>query len=106
MSGSGGSYLAPDTHANSCANLRFDTQLASPKAAVVSSMKVDDILDLALKTINNTQVVIALWTNQIAGSIVHRLLTQLRNCMTEGEQYKARVLQINGGIVRLRVYHV
>lgn len=106
MSGSGGSYLSPRIHANSCADLKFDTQLASPKAAVVSKMKVGDLLDLVFKTINNTQVVTTLWNNQIAGGIVHPLLTQLRNCMTEGELYKARVLQINGGIVSLRVYHV
>lgn len=105
MSGSGGSYLGSSTPAKSCEALQFDTQLASPKAPVVGQLNVGDILDIAFATTGN-QVVMALWNGAEAGSIVHSHLTQLRNCMTQGEQYQARVLQVSGGQVRLRVYHV
>lgn len=47
MSGSGGSYLGPDTPSDSCATLRFDTQLASPKAQVIAGLQVGDVLDIA-----------------------------------------------------------
>lgn len=104
MSGSGGSYLGPSTPTNSCETLQFDTQLASPKASVVVQLNVGDILDIAFATTGH-QVVIALRNGAEAGSIVHSLLTQLRNCMTQGEQYQARVLQVSGGQVRLRVFH-
>ncbi|EMX5233683.1 hypothetical protein OFL57_30185 [Pseudomonas aeruginosa] len=104
MSGSGGSYLGPSTPTNSCETLQFDTQLASPKAPVVGQLSVGDILDIAFAATGH-QVVIALWSGAEAGGIVHSLLTQLRNCMTQGEQFQARVLQINGGQVRVRVYH-
>jgi len=42
MSGSGGSYLGPDTPSDTCASLRFDTQLASPKAQVIAGLQVGD----------------------------------------------------------------
>lgn len=105
MSGSGVSYLGPSTPTSSCATLQFDTQLASPKAQVVAQLSVNDILDIVFAPTGN-QVVIALWNGAEAGGIVDPNLSQLRNCMNQGEQYQARVLQISGGQVRLRVYHV
>lgn len=105
MSGSGGSYLSPATPSSSCASLQFDTQLASPKAEVVERLSVDDILDIVFAQTGN-QIVSALWNGSEAGGIVDPNLNQLRNCISQGEQYQARVLQISGGQVRLRVYHV
>ncbi|MGV5280827.1 hypothetical protein ACV4WP_28220 [Pseudomonas aeruginosa] len=105
MSGSGGSYLGPSTPTTSCATLQFDTQLASPKPQVVVQIKVNDILDIAFAPIGN-QVVCALWQGHEAGGIVDPHLNQLRSCMNQGEQYQARVLQVSGGQVRVRVYHI
>lgn len=106
MSGSGGSYLAPSNPAPSCATLQFDTQLASPKVSVVANLAVNDILDIVLSQSASQQTIVALWNGAEAGGIVDPLLSQLRNCMNEGEQYQARVLHISGGQVRLRIYHV
>lgn len=105
MSGSGGSYLGPITPTSSCAALQFDTQLASPKAQVIAQLKGGEILDIAFDQSTNQQVVSALWQGAVAGGIVDPHLNQLRNCMSQGEQYQARVLHIGGGQVRLRVYH-
>ncbi|NMX58841.1 hypothetical protein [Pseudomonas sp. WS 5146] len=106
MSGSGGSYLGSSTPTTSCAALQFDTQLASPKAQVVGQLSVNDILDVVFSQSGNQQVVSALWNGAEAGGIVDPHLNQLRSCMSQGEQYQARVLQLGGGQVRLRVYHV
>lgn|SRR5690606_16819838 len=106
MSGSGGSYLAPSTPVSSCSALQFDTQLASPKALVVAKLGVNDLLDITLSQSNNQQTVVALYEGEEAGGIVGTLLSQLRNCLNQGEQYQARVLEISGGQVRLRVFHV
>jgi hypothetical protein len=106
MSGSGGSYLAPSTPASSCATLQFDTQLASPKASVVANISVNDLLDIALSQSSNQQIVVALFKGTEAGGIVDPNLSQLRNCMSKGELYQAKVLQISGGQVRLRISHV
>lgn len=106
MSGSSGSYLGPYTPTNSCATLQFDTQLASPKAQVVTQLSINDILDIVFAQTGNQQVVSALWQGSEAGGIVDPHLNQLRNCMNQGEQYQARVLQLGGGQVRLRVYHI
>ncbi|TKD46819.1 hypothetical protein [Azotobacter chroococcum] len=105
MSGSGGSYLGPSTPTTSCAALQFDTQLASPKAQVVAQLSVNDILDIVFAQTGN-QVVSALWKGAEAGGIVDPHLNQLRSCMSQGEQYQARVLHVSGGQVRLRVYHI
>ena len=106
MSGSGGSYLGPSTPAPSCTTLLFETQLASPKAAVVSHLSVGDILDIALGQPGNQQVVVALWKGQIAGGIVDPRLNQLRACMGDGHMYAAKVVRIGGGQVRVRVYSI
>lgn len=106
MSGSGGSYLAPSTPASSCLTLAFNTQLASPKALVVSQLAVNDLLDVVFFSTNNQQTVVALYNGQEAGGIVDTRLSQLRNCLNDGEQYQAKVVQITGGQVTVRVFHV
>lgn len=105
MSGSGGSYLGSASPSDSCATLRFDTQLASPKAQVIAGLQVGDALDIAFGQGGN-QVVVALWNGVEAGGIVDPHLNQLRNCMNQGEQFQAHVQSITGGQVRVRVQHV
>ncbi len=105
MSGSGGSYLGPSTPTTSCTTLRFDTQLASPKSEVVAQLGVDDVLDITFSDPSN-QVVSALWKGAVAGGIVDPHLSQLRTCMSQGEQYQAFVLRVSGGQVRIRVSHI
>lgn len=105
MSGSSGSYLGPYSPSDSCAALRFETQLASPKAHVVAQLQVGNTLDIVFGP-SGSQVVIALWNGAEAGGIVDPHLPQLRNCMNQNEQYQADVLSIAGGQVRVRVYHV
>jgi len=106
MSGSGVSYLGSSTPTTTCAALQFDTQLASPKAAVVAQLKQHDILTVDFAQPGNQQVVVALWQGAEAGSIVDPHLIQLRSCMSQGEMYEARVLHVGGGQVRVRVYHI
>ncbi|HAS0906758.1 hypothetical protein [Enterobacter cloacae] len=105
MSGSGGSYFGPSTPATSCQSLQFDAQLASPKAQVVIHLAIGNLLDVAFQN-GNQQVVVALWHGQEAGGIVGPNLAQLRSCMSQGEQFQAKVLSVSGGQVRLRVYHI
>ncbi len=56
MSGSGVSYLGSSTPATTCAALQFDTQLASPKAAVVAQLKQHDILTVDFAQPGNQQL--------------------------------------------------
>lgn len=105
MSGSGNSYLGSSTPNSSCESLQFETQLASPNSSVVPHLSVGDILDVIFGAAGQ-QFIVAAYNAMEAGSIVHPMLTQLRTCMNRGELYQARVLQVNNGQVRLRVYHV
>ena len=43
-SGGGGGGGGFDPPTNDCASLSFDTQLSSPKAPIVSGLKVDDVV--------------------------------------------------------------
>lgn len=53
----GGVYEAP---ADNCELLIIQTQLSSPKEEVVDTIQIKDVLDVALQTIGNTTVVVAL----------------------------------------------
>lgn len=105
MSGSGGSYFGSDSPTDSCSTLQFDTQLASPKPLVVAQLQVGNVLDIVFGQ-GGSQIVVALWNDIETGGIVDPRLNQLRNCMSQNERFQARVLNISGGQVRVRVYHV
>jgi hypothetical protein len=105
MSGSGGSGggggFEPPT--SDCAKLAFDTQLSSPKAAVVSTLKVADLLDVTTQVMGGATVVVALHGGQVAGGLASPLVQRLRECIESGTAFTARVLSINSGQVRVRI---
>jgi hypothetical protein len=83
--------------------LRFDAQLTSPQAAVVATLSVGDVLDIALGNIKGQTVVQVLKTGSIAGGLTGPDAARLRSCIDDGHSYGATVLTINGGQVRVRV---
>lgn len=106
MSGSGGggggggsSYPSP------CESLRFDAQLTSPQAAVVSTLKVGEVLMIALANLKGQTVVQVLRSGQVAGGLTGPDAGRLRECLEDGHSYEATVLIVNGGQVRVRVAH-
>lgn len=106
MSGRDGGRNDNPTPVDSCDQLKFTTQLASPKEAVVEQMNVEDVLDIAIGEQNGQAVVQALWNGQIAGGIADQKLHRLRQCLGEGVMYAATVLGITNGQVRVRVFPV
>lgn len=102
-SGGGGSGGGFGSVPDSCAALVFDTQLSSPKQAVVAMIQIGDELTLVSQTFGATTVVYALHNGQIAGGLASPLVQRLRECIAEGTQYVATVLAKNGGQVRVRV---
>lgn len=97
--GGGGGFDPPDN----CAALVIDTQLSSPKQAVVSLIQVGDELLVAAQTMGATTVVVALHNGQVAGGLASPLVQRLRECMAAGTQYTATVTSKNDGQVRVRV---
>lgn len=96
--GGGGSWEAPTT----CESLVIDTQLSSPKAAVIAGIAVGDVLDVALQPGTGT-VVVVLHHGQVAGGLASPDVQRLRECIEGGTQYGAEVREINGAQVKVRV---
>ena len=106
MSGSGGGSGGggPD-YSSPCDTLRFDLQLSSPQPLVVAALSVGDVLAIAVVQMNGHVIVQVLSNGQPAGGLTGPEATRLRNCIDQGHNYTARVLQILGGQVRVRVEH-
>lgn len=86
-----------------CQSLVIDTQLSSPKAAVISGISVGDLLDVVLGNDSNVAVVVVLFQGQVAGGIAAPLLPRLRECMERGVIYRARVTARHDALVRVRI---
>lgn len=97
-SGGGGGYDdAP------CERVRFEAQITSPQAPVVATISVGDVLDVIIATMQNVLVVQVLKNGQVAGGLAGPDASRLRNCMEQGYSYRAVVLSVLGGQVRVRV---
>lgn len=92
----------PPPHGN-CQSLVIDTQISSPKAAVIADISVGDMLDVALNNDADVVVVVVLFKGQVAGGIAAPLLPRLRECMGQGVIYRARVTARHDALVRVRI---
>ncbi len=104
-SGGGGSGGGGPGYSSPCDTLRFDLQLSSPQPPVVATLNVGDVLAIVVAQMNGHVVVQVLSNGQPAGGLTGPEATRLRNCIDQGHNYTATVLQIIGGQVRVRVEH-
>lgn len=104
MSGSSSSYSF-DTGATrqNCADIVLKTQLASPDPDVIDDLGVGDILNIKLSSATGPLQAVTM-DGQIAGAILSSNPALLINCITEGHEYLARVLSINGGDCQVSIY--
>lgn len=104
MSGSGGGGGGGgDQPKIECEFLAFETQLTSPKATVVAKLKPNDVLQIELRSPGGTAVVAAIFESEIAGGITAQDVQRLRECLQEGYEYRATVISVKEGQVRVRV---
>jgi hypothetical protein len=96
--GGGYSYQAP-----SCELLKFSILVSSPQPAGVALLTVGDVLDIDVTQMGAQVVVRVLKGGTAVGGLAGPDATKLRNCMDEGHAYKATVLSLNGGQVRVEV---
>lgn len=103
-SGGGGGYASDETP--NCQLLSIQTSLASPIPAVVATLKIGDILDVVLTPpVGPVQVITK--SGKVAGAIITPPnLAQLIQCITDGNTYSARVLEINGANCKVLIKHV
>ena len=97
--GGGGDDFVP------CEMLKFDAQLTSPQPAVVQTIVAGDVLDVSIVALNGQQVLQALKNGQAAGGLIGTDASRLRACIIAGHAFRAVVLSVNGGQVRVHVEH-
>jgi len=106
MSGGGGGGGGGESSSTPCETLRFDAQLTSPQPAVVQSLKNGEVLAVDVANMKGQLVVqVRKKSGQIAGGLTGPDASRLRQCIEQGHMYKATVLTINGGQVRVRIEH-
>lgn len=104
--GGGGSGGGGDPTPSSCETLRFDAQLTSPQAPVLATLNVGDVMDVVLSSLKGVTIVQVLHAGNVAGGLTGPDASRLRACIEQGHSYRATVLSINGGQVRVHVEHV
>jgi len=87
-----------------CGSLIVDTILNSPVSAVVALLKKGDRLTVEIQVGGSgVNSLVAKHGGQIAGSLTPPSLTTILNCIQNGFQYVAVVLDVTGGVVRVRI---
>ncbi|NKE68643.1 hypothetical protein RAMLITH_22740 [Ramlibacter sp. RBP-2] len=89
-----------------CEDISFDAQLTSPNPALVPGLRVAEVLDVSVATTGGRRVVQVTKGGQLLGGLVGPDASRIRDCMDNGHQYKATVLNVNSGQVLVRVEHV
>lgn len=85
-----------------CTDLKFNTQLASPKISIISTLKSKDILDLFIWE-NGCR---AYFGKEYAGSIICLELNKLLKCMKNGNVFVGIVRNVNGAKCSITVQHI
>jgi hypothetical protein len=98
--GSGGPGAGGGSGRSEC-DFAFETVLASPVAAEVADLRIGDVLWVVLQDSPPAVIAVTAAGNIIGG--ITQAATDLRNCLQQGVEYTAAVVDINGGAVRVFV---
>ena len=103
-SGGGGGFVTDEAIA--CDVLRFETQIASPNPVLVPALKIGDELIVIIASASKTQEIQVLTANgNVVGGLLSVKVQRMRECMLENHSYKATILSVSGGQVRVVVEH-
>lgn len=86
-----------------CTSLVFQTPLNSPNPDVANQLSIGLTLTLQLRTVANRVQVVALYGEEVAGSITAAELPALVRCMNDGVLFVAIVHEIRGGLILVNV---
>ena len=78
-----------------CENLVIRTQLFSPAPAVLTKLVRGDKMPVVL--LGKGGPCVAMYGTQIAGTVIHRDLFQLIECLTKGVAFEATIRHVFGG---------
>ena len=77
--------------------------LNSPRADVIETMSVGDVLAISLNLGGDRPVLEVVSPSGVAGALTHRGHLTLIECIEKGREYKAVVFSKSGGAVEVRV---
>ena len=103
MSGSGGGFGGGSGGSDSCEDLVINTQISSPRAAVIQGIAVNDVLSVDVMQQGAVTVVVVKRGVVVAGGIAAPEVQRLRACIERGTDYIARVTRINGAQISIRI---
>jgi hypothetical protein len=95
----------PPSQSTDCNKLSINAQIASPVPAVVAKLTVGDILDVTLVSARGP-VQLVTKGGEVAGALLPIEITTLIQCMSDGHEYTARVIEIKGGNYQVLIKHV
>jgi hypothetical protein len=105
MSGSGPGPAGPSSPSKDCNTLNIRTNIASPNPAVISKLVVGEILKVtAVSSRGPIQLVTT--AGEVAGAVLPSDLADLIQCISDGHEFKAKVLNISGGNCNILITHV
>lgn len=103
MSGSGGGSWI-NQPGNSCQALSELTTLNSPQKSVINQLKKGNILEIRVNKVGKAVIVEAVFNGQVAGTITSSIIQRLAECIEEGYEYVAEVIEnVQGGACRVQV---
>lgn len=105
MAGSNSRGWKPTAPSNSCERVAFRAIINSPQPNIVPRLTTGDILDVKLQT-TPTITVIAELAGTVVGALTGTRVNDLVNCIQNGYQYEATVIDIVGGKCTVDVRHV
>ncbi len=97
--GGGGGVVITDSVPVTCDMLVINTQLSSPKLAVLNGLQAGEDLLVAMQG----QIVVVLRNGQIAGGLAAPDLKRLRECILAGTNYVATVTSASLGQFKVKV---
>lgn len=99
--GDGGGGGGPDADPCDIVSL---TNLNSPDAAVVGTLRPGDVLEVRLRAGPPRLLLAETGAGRIVGSITSAAMPRIIACIQKGETYVADVVTVRGGICQVRIH--
>ncbi len=102
MSGSGGGgYIPPQRNVFNCETGIIITNVSSIDLVVLAKHKVGVLMEVVLG--KNREVLLEDGDGEILGAILHSNTPDLIECITDGANYEAEILNINTPVCRVKI---
>lgn len=88
-----------------CESLKLSVQLVSPQPAVVTTLQVNEVLLVDLVSMKGQYVIQVVKNGEAVGGLPSGESASLRNCIKQGHKYKATVLSVSQGQVKVFIEH-